>query len=233
MKIAIMQPYIFPYIGYFQLITAIDKFVFFDDVNFIKRGWINRNQILVNNQAHLFTIPLQKASQNILIKDTKISYNENWVEKLVNTIENNYTKAPNFESAFPLIKGVLEKNFNSISCLAIHGVQEICDYLDIKKEFELSSRLYSDTISLKKEHRLIEICKRAKSNEYINPIGGKEIYEWKDFKLKDIKLSFIQNNIQCYKQFNSEFIGGLSIIDVLMFNSKEEIKITLDKYKLI
>jgi len=233
MKIAIIQPYLFPYIGYFQLVNAVDKFVFFDDVNFIKKGWINRNQILINNQAHLFTIPLQKVSQNILIKETKISYNDDWIEKLLKNLKNNYKKAPHFETIFSLIEDILYKNFNSISNLAGHSIQEVSNYLEIKTDFKVSSENYSDTINLKKEQRLIEICKHANCTEYINPIGGKEIYEKKDFKLRGVKLNFIQNNIDCYKQFSSEFIGGLSIIDVLMFNSKEEIKDMLENYKLI
>lgn len=233
MKIAIMQPYIFPYIGYFQLVHAVDKFIFFDDVNFIKKGWINRNQILVNNQAYLFTIPLQKASQNILIKDTKISYNENWVGKLINTIEHNYKKAPYYKSTLHLIQEILKNNFNSISDLSRYSIKKVSNYLELHRDFDLSSEDYSETINLKKEERLIEICKRANCTKYINPIGGKEIYDKSNFELRGVELNFIENYIDCYKQFNSEFIGGLSIIDVLMFNSKEEIKDMLENYQLI
>ena len=176
MKAAIMQPYLFPYIGYFQLIKAVEKFVFLDDVNFIKKGWINRNQILINNQAYLFTVPLQKTSQNILIKETKISYNEDWIEKLLKNLKNNYKKAPHFQTIFSLIENILYKKFNSISYLARQSIQEVSNYLEIKTDFKVSSENYLDTINLKKEKRLIEICKQTKCTEYVNPIGGKEIY---------------------------------------------------------
>jgi hypothetical protein len=233
MKVAIMQPYIFPYIGYFQLIQAVDKFIFYDDVNFIKKGWINRNQILINNQAHLITIPLNKASQNILIKDTLISYEENWAKKLLNNLEHNYKKAPYFNDAYSLIKQILEKNFNTISDFAINSIIEVSNYLEINTNFELSSEKYMDSIYLKKELRLIGICKKNNATDYINPIGGKEIYTKEDFKNKGLKLKFIEPQINEYKQFNSGFISGLSIIDVLMFNSKEEVRKMLNNYELI
>ena len=233
MKVAIMQPYIFPYIGYFQLIQAVDKFIFYDDVNFIKKGWINRNQILINNQAHLITIPLNKASQNILIKDTLISYEEKWAKKLLNNLEHNYKKAPYFNDAYSLIKQILEKNFNTISDFAINSIIEVSNYLEINTNFELSSEKYMDSIYLKKELRLIGICKKNNATDYINPIGGKEIYTKQDFMNKGLKLKFIEPQINEYTQFNSEFVGGLSIIDVLMFNSKEEIIVMLNEFDLV
>ena len=112
-----MQPYFLPYIGYFQLINAVDKFIFYDDVNFIKKGWINRNQILINDKAHLITIPLNKGSQNIFIKDTWISYSENWVQKLLIKLDNNYRKAPYFNDVFPSIKNILEKKLKQYRIL--------------------------------------------------------------------------------------------------------------------
>jgi len=228
-----MQPYIFPYIGYFQLIDAVDKFIFYDDVNFIKKGWINRNQILINDKAHLITIPLNKASQNIFIKDTLISYSENWVKKLLIKLDNNYRKAPYFKDVFPLIKNILEKKTETISDLAINSIKEVSSYLGLNTEFELSSEKYMDSTYLKKEFRLIGICKKNNATDYINPIGGKEIYAREDFMNKGLKLKFIEPQINEYKQFNSEFVRGLSIIDVLMFNSKEEVKNMLDKFKLL
>ena len=233
MKVAIMQPYIFPYIGYFQLIQAVDKFIFYDDVNFIKKGWINRNQILINNQAHLITIPLNKASQNILIKDTLISYSENWVQKLLIKLDNNYRKAPYYNDVYPIIKKILEKKTETISDFAINSIIEVSNYLKINTNFELSSEKYMDSIDLKKTFRLIEICKKNNATDYINPIGGKEIYTKEDFKIKGLKLKFIEPQINEYKQFNSGFISGLSIIDVLMFNSKEEVRKMLNNYELI
>ena len=233
MKVAIMQPYIFPYAGYFQLIKAVDKFIFYDDVNFIKKGWINRNQILINNQAHLISIPLQKASQNILIKDTLISYDSPWRNKLTTKIEMNYKKAPHFKAAFPIVKNIIEAQEKTISDLAILGIKKIAYYLELDTKFELSSEMYQESKELKKENRLIQICKKNNADKYINPSGGEELYSKKDFYNKGMELQFIENSILPYQQFSfNSFISHLSIIDVLMFNSKEQITEMLQQYKL-
>ncbi|MCO6499931.1 MAG: WbqC family protein [Vicingus serpentipes] len=233
MKVAIMQPYIFPYIGYFQLINAVDKFVFYDDVNFIKRGWINRNQILVNNQANLFSIPLIKASQNKLINEVQLAIDEKWLKQFLNTIEFNYKKAPQFEEVNELIKNVFQGNYNSIAELAIKSVQVIANYLQLSTVFEISSEKYIQTKGMEKADRLIEITKLCQADTYINPSGGKELYDKEYFETKNIDLFFIENKIVPYSQFDSNFVGGLSIIDVMMFNTKAQIRNMITKYELV
>ena len=130
MTLAIMQPYIFPYIGYYQLAGAVDKFVFLDDVNYINKGWINRNNILINGQANLFTIPLKDASQNKLINEVEVSEGK-WSEKLLRTIEMAYKKAPCFSDAFPVINEVLSSEERLIGNLAKKSVQSVSDYLQL------------------------------------------------------------------------------------------------------
>lgn len=233
MKIAIMQPYLFPYIGYFQLINAVDTFVFYDDVNFIKRGWINRNQILVNNKSGLFTVPLKKASQNKLINEIETAIDEKWLSQFFKTLEQNYKNAPYFNETFQLLKKVFDKKQTKISSLAIDSVLQISKYLQLNTQFEVSSIAYPNSIDLSKAERLIAICKEKGSNQYINPSGGKELYHKNTFNKEDIVLSFIVNELLPYRQFGNEFVNGLSIIDVLMFNSKEEIRLMLNKYELV
>ena len=148
MKVAIMQPYIFPYIGYFQLIAAVDKFIFYDDVNFKKKSQINRNQILINGQANLFSVPLKKASQNKLINEIELRIDSIWVENFIITLEFNYKKAPYFKDIFPLIENILKKKTETISDLAIISIKEISNHLGLKTKFELSSEKYSDSIDL-------------------------------------------------------------------------------------
>lgn len=235
MKIAVMQPYIFPYIGYFQLINAVDKFVFYDDVNFIKHGWINRNRILVNGKDLLFTVPIQNISQNRKINETEIAemqYNK-WYKKFKKTLNNTYLKAPYYEEVIEIIENVFETRTKFIPDLTIKSVLIVCEYLGIKKQFESSSEIYSENVELEKADRLIDICKRNKSTEYINPIGGKEIYTKAEFAEKGINLKFLSTNQIDYKQFVNEFIPNLSIIDVMMFNPKDEIKRFLNEYKLL
>ena len=145
-----MQPYIFPYIGYFQLINAVDKFVFYDDVNFIKRGWINRNKILVNKEEKLFTIPVLKASQNKLINEIEVEIDEKWLQKFNTTLEQCYKKAPFFESTYQLIQDVFSTKHETIAELAIDTIVKISNHLELTTVFEESSLSYSDTKGLEK-----------------------------------------------------------------------------------
>lgn len=235
MKIAIMQPYIFPYIGYFQLIHTVDKMVFYDDVNYIKSGWINRNRILVNGKENLFTIPLKDASSFRTIDETEINQNlfPKWNKKFLKSMEQSYKKAPFFEEVHPLIQQILEKSHNTIADLCIDSIKQITNYLDLETVFEKSSETYAQTKGMEKADRLIEICKINKTNTYINPMGGKDLYQKDTFKKQDINLLFIENELSPYPQFNNDFVAGLSIIDVLMFNSKEDVKKMLSQYTLV
>jgi len=230
MKLAIMQPYFFPYIGYFQLINAVDKFIFYDDVNFIKKGWINRNKILINNQPQYITISIKDISPNRLIKDTQIIDNRDKIKK---TIFLNYKKAPLFEQVWPIIEDCLIFKTNFISELNIYSIKKICEYLGINKNFEVSSKNYTNTINLKKEKRLIEICKINNAQIYINPIGGQSIYKKETFLKEGIQLFFIKTKDISYKRFNDVFFNNLSIIDILMFNPIEKIIEMLNEYELI
>jgi hypothetical protein len=232
MRIAIMQPYLFPYLGYFQLINAVDTFVFYDDVNFIKRGWINRNQILVDNKAALFTVPLKKISQNKLINEIEIAIDEKWISQFFTTLEQNYKNAPYFEETFLILKNVFGKKQTKISSLAIESTLQVSNYLQLKTQFEISSIKYSSSMGKEKAERLIDICKEKEVKHYINPSGGKELYQKDTFIKEGITLSFMDNNLLPYTQFGNQFIKGLSMIDVLMFNSVEETNKLLSNYKL-
>lgn len=235
MKIAIMQPYIFPYIGYFQLINAVDKFVFYDDVNYIKGGWINRNQILLNGNKNLFTVPLKNASSFQTINETLIHTELylKWKKKFLKSLEQSYKKAPFFDFVYPLIHQVLETNHTTIADLCIDSIKQVYNYLALEVVFETSSEKYPETKGMEKAERLIKICRTNQANTYINPIGGKELYQKETFKENGIDLFFIENQLMPYPQFNNDFVPGLSIIDVLMFNSKEDIKKMLNQYQLV
>jgi hypothetical protein len=232
MKIAIMQPYFLPYIGYFQLLNAVDKFVILDDVNFIKRGWINRNRILVNGKAHLFTIPLKEASQNKLIKDIGISREANWRNKFLKTIEMNYKSAPFFDTVFPMINKIISSDETLISKFIIKGLIEIMEYLSIKTKLIRTSTIYENH-HLKAVEKIIDICRKENATLYINPVGGLNLYSKERFEEDGIKLNFITARPITYKQFRNEFVPWLSIIDVLMFNSKESINEYLNNYEFL
>jgi hypothetical protein len=223
MSIAIMQPYVFPYIGYFQLVHAADVFVFYDDVAYINRGWINRNRILANGKDQLFTLSLKDASQNKLIKDIEVADDVKAIEKLLTTIRMAYSKAPYFNEAFPVIEKTLRMPpGTSIATLCIDSVKNICDYLGLQRVYKLSSEEYNNR-ELKKADRLIDICHLEGQTHYVNAAGGKEIYTKEYYKERGINLDFLMSKKVEYSQFKNEFVPWLSMIDVLMFNSKEDI----------
>lgn len=233
MKVGIMQPYFMPYIGYFQLIKAVDSFVFYDDVNYIKSGWINRNRIIVNNESRFVTIPLIDASSNKLINEVRIQSASKEFLKILKTIELAYKKAPYFEEIYKLIKEILTREYQSIADIAIESVKCCSRYVGINTNFYTSSDRFSASKGKKKSERLQTICNELNADSYINAIGGQELYDKTDFAKNGINLNFIKCAVVQYQQYKSEFIPSLSIIDVLMFNSPEEVNHMLDQYELI
>jgi hypothetical protein len=230
MKLGIMQPYFLPYIGYFQLVNVVNKFIFYDDVNYIKSGWINRNRILLNGKAHYITIHLKGASSNKHVNEIEIIDNRSKLEK---TIISAYNKSPFFREAWPLVDNIINFETDKISELAIYSVVQTCKYLKIDAKFEISSKNYRQTSNLKSEKRLIAICNINKSSEYINPIGGIELYEKKIFMKEGINLSFLKTGSITYSQFSNTFIENLSILDIIMFNDKEMINTMLNCFELL
>ena len=232
MRIAVMQPYLFPYVGDFQLIRSVDKFILFDDVNYINKGWINRNRILVNNAPYLFTVPLAGASQNKLINETEVEGNEKWRVKFLRTVEMSYSKAPYFKEVFPLIKEIIYNSDTNLSHFVHFSIVSLADYAGISTRIIPTSQIYKNEL-LKGEDRIIDICLQESAGEYVNPIGGLELYSKEKFEQKGIKLLFVKTNEVTYKQNSNTFVPWLSIIDILMFCDKEQVNALLGKYELI
>jgi len=232
MKIGIMQPYFVPYIGYWQLMNAVDKYVIYDDVNYINRGWINRNRILNNDQPKYFNIPMLGASQNKLINEIHVNIDRKLMEKNLRIIESAYKKAPYYGDVYPLIEKIIKCDNDNLAGYIIHSFYIINDYLDITTELILSSNLKKNN-ELKGEEKILSICELLGADEYYNAIGGQKLYCYKDFEQRGIKLKFLQTNDIEYRQFGSIFEKNLSIIDVMMFNSCEKIKEYLNMFILI
>jgi len=234
MKIAIMQPYFFPYIGYFQLINAVDKFILYDDVTFIKQGWINRNRILLNDKEYLFSVPIKDISSNKYIKDVKIHQDLYYIfkKKLLKTIKQSYSKSPFFEAVFLLLQDTLNCEVETINDLAKHSIKSLCKYLYIDTILIDSSVDYQNG-HLHAQERVLDICKKENTNTYINTIGGKDLYSKDEFSRNGIGLIFLKPLIIEYKQYNNDFVPWLSIIDIMMFNGKDKIKKMLNNYALI
>lgn len=235
MRLAIMQPYLFPYLGYYQLVNAVDKFVFFDDVNFINKGWINRNQILQQNEAFRFTLPLIKASQNRLINEIEIADFAKWRKDFLKQIEFNYKKAPCFAFIYPWLSDFLfAKEYKLVSDLTAGSVQSIAGMLGLSTQFGFSSELnYKSEETQDGQDKILRICEMIGANNYINPKNGTGLYDIQHFKNRNIGLNFICMDDIIYRQFQADkFVPYLSIIDVLMFNDIEQTRELLNKYTL-
>ena len=228
MILTIMQPYLFPYIGYWQLINAVDTFVIYDDVNFIKKGYINRNSILNIDTTQRFTLELMRISQNKLINQIQIGGNR---KKLLKSIELAYKKAPEYEKVFPLIKTIIEYPEENLAKFIGHSLKHISEYIGIQTNFIFSSDINKDN-NLKGQDKILAICQHVKASHYINAIHGQNLYDKETFMHNRIKLNFIETELIEYRQFNNKFVPYLSIIDIMMFNTKNDIIHMLRKYKL-
>lgn len=231
MKLAVMQPYLFPYIGYYQLIYAVDEFIFLDDVNYINRGWINRNRIIVNSKEFLFTVPLKDASQNRTINSIEILKDNKWQKNMLKTLEMSYKKARYFSDAFPMLESIILSEEQLINEFITNSFRVINKYLNIDTPL-LSSSLQKKDMDLKGQDRILDLCLQRKADEYINPPGGVGLYSKDAFLKNNIQLHFIQTGEIKYNQFQPEFVPFLSIVDVLMFNSPETITDFLTQYTL-
>lgn len=227
-----MQPYFLPYIGYFQLINCVDKFVVYNNIQYSKKGWINRNRILVNGRDDYFTIPLRKDSDFLNVDQRFIadSYAKE-KNKIITRINELYKKAPQYQIISPLIAEVFNAEFDNLFEFILNSLKIICKFLEIKTELILSSAISIDH-SLKAQDKVIALCKKLNATHYLNPIGGTELYSKSVFNENNIELNFIKSNDIEYPQFNYDFIPWLSIIDVLFFNSKQDVQQFLNSYTI-
>lgn len=231
MKLAIMQPYYFPYIGYWQLIQSVDRFVIYDDVNYIKRGWVNRNRILINGEPRFITVPLQSSSQNKRICDIQLQPSNGWRNKSLRMLEVTYGRSLYFDDVFPVLENMIANGACNLAEYLAGMVTSLMGWMDIKTDVVLSSRIYgNDNVS--GEKRIMDICKRENADIYVNPQGGRELYTPELFSGNSIDLFFLKTKEHKYKQFGNEFVPWLSIIDVMMFNSQDEIREMLLEYDL-
>lgn len=215
MKIAIMQPYFLPYIGYFQLINAVDIFVVYDNIKYTKKGWINRNRLLQNGIDAMFSLPLKSDSDSLNVCQRELSSDFN-PDKLLNQFRGNYSKAPYYQETISLVEKIFRYEERNLFQYTLHSIQAICSHLDIKTELKISSHIPIDH-SLKAQDKVLALSKACGASMYINPIGGTELYSASVFASHDINLKFLKSNYFEYLQFSGIFIPWLSIVDILMF----------------
>ncbi|WP_411991650.1 WbqC family protein [Agarivorans sp. DSG3-1] len=229
MKLAIMQPYFLPYLGYFQLINAVDEFVIYDDIEYTKKGWINRNRLLSCQGEMLVTLPLKKGSDYLKVNQRYLA--DSWVKdrvKLNNRIRNWYIKAPYFESIEPIINQILFAPCVNLFDFIYNSLIHLLRYLQIQTPLIRSSTLDFDS-SLKGEGKVLAICELQSASEYLNPQGGVELYDKASFTRCGVDLQFLNCLPYEYEQFSPPFTPFLSIVDVLMFNDLATVKLMLNE----
>jgi len=233
MKLGIMQPYYLPYIGYWQLLNAVDKYVIYDDVNFIKGGWINRNRILNNGVVQYFNVPMIGSSPFKLINQIEVNNENVLVEKNKKTLRSAYHRAKMFEQVSPILYDILECQKDNLAEYLEFSIRAICKYLEINTKLYISSNIHKSN-ELHGEDRVIDICKSMGADIYYNAIGGKELYHSDEFKENGIQLYFLKTGDIVYQQGTSKrFEANLSIIDVMMNNDVRQIKQMLQQYTLV
>ena len=232
MRLSIMQPYFFPYIGYFQLIAASDVFVIYDNIKYTKKGWINRNRILVDGTDAMLSLPLQKASDTLDVRDRCLAMDYN-PEKLLSQIKGAYFRAPFFSLVFPLLERVFRTDERNLFGYVHASVLGVCQYLGIMTEIRISSNVAVDH-TLRGESKVLAICNALGADAYLNTVGGVDLYSNEHFSERGVNLQFIKSTPFEYTQFGAPFVPWLSIIDVLMFNSPEIVReYILTNYELI
>lgn len=229
MTLGIMQPYFMPYIGYWQLMAAVDTYVVYDDVNYIKGGWVSRNTILLNGQSHLFTITLNGASPNKLFNEITIRDD---FRKFFRMLESAYKKAPYYQPTMTLLEDICNYSNRSLGEFMLHSFELVFRYLGLHTNFILSSAINKDN-TLHGKDKVLQICHILGADTYYNAIGGRALYDKQEFYQNGVVLHFVQTSDVQYSQFHNKFVPNLSMIDVLMFNSPEQICHLLGIYKLI
>ena len=232
MKIGMMQPYFFPYIGYFQLLNMVDKYVVYDTGKFSNNKWGFRNRILINGSPGFFRVKTLKASQNKQFNEIKVSDDIESKKRMIHALECSYRRAPHFSEVMPMMEKFMLADYDNLFEYNVTAIRMICNYLGIKTEILIFSELDHGR-DLKRQYRIFDVCRTLGGDEYINAIGGMELYDFKEFWENGIELAFLETDEIVYPQFGGEFVPDLSIIDVMMFNSVPEIQDMLSRYTLI
>jgi len=232
MQVGIMQPYFLPYIGYFQLINAVNVFIVYDNIKYTKKGWINRNRMLQNGKDVMFSLSLKKDSDYLDVCQRELAADFNR-GKLLNQFKGAYQHAPYFAQTYPLVEQIVRYEEANLFRFLHYSIAKTCEHLGISTEIRVSSKIAIDH-DLKNQDKVLALCEAVGASTYVNAIGGMELYSKETFREKGIELKFIKSNPFAYPQFGDEFVPWLSIIDVMMFNPLDTIRTCIStNYELI
>lgn len=228
--VTIMQPYFLPYIGYWQLMSGVDEFVVYDDIQYTKKGWVNRNRYLVNGEAKYFTLPLKKDSDFLDVRDRYLS--DNWSQerrKILARIDGAYRRRPYFQNTMPLIEEIFLYEDGNLFAFIYHSIEKIAGYLGLSTPLIISSTLEVER-STKGAERVKAICKQRGAAVYVNPPGGRDLYDADDFSHSGVTLKFLESEQDYYDQGVDEFVPRLSILDILMNNDMSAVRAMLGNH---
>ena len=235
MTIGIMQPYFFPYIGYYALIKHSNHFVFFDTPQFIRHGWIDRNRILKPTDSWQYIkVPIVKHPRNTCINEISIQNEILWKNRIIRQVEHYKKKAIYYKNTIDLIKEVFNFEGNSIVDLNIKTVTTVMQYLNISFSFSVFSKLNLDISETNSpDEWALNISTKLNVTTYLNPVGGLSFFDKSKYQKAGINLKFLKTVLLPYDQKRTNFEPSLSIIDVLMFNSPESIRNMLEAVEFI
>lgn len=227
-----MQPYFFPYIGYFQLIGAVDLFIVYDNIKYTKKGWINRNRMLQSGKDVMFSLPLRSDSDSLDVRERALASDFNR-DKFLNQLRGAYSRAPEFAAVFPLVDRAVRHQDTNLFAYLHHALIRTCENLELTTPIRISSTVDIDH-GLKNQDKVIALAKAVGATTYVNAIGGLDLYERETFQAQGLELQFIRSTPFEYRQFGDPFVPWLSIIDVLMFNPLEAVRECISRnYELI
>jgi hypothetical protein len=231
MTVAIFQPYFLPYIGYWQLLAMVDCFVVYDNIEYTKKGWINRNRFLQGGADAYFTVPIKKASDFLTVAERQLADDFDR-DKLLRALAASYRKAPQFDLVYPLVERIVRAPLGNLFAYVHHSLVEVARFLEIATPLVLSSTMAIDH-TLKSEQKVLAICQALGADRYLNPIAGQALYSQAAFAAVSIRLDFVQPRPIVYPQFGGPFVPNLSILDVLMFNAKPAVRAMLSEVDVI
>lgn len=233
MKLAIMQPYFYPYIGYFQLMNFADVFVVYDDIQYVKQSWINRNRILVNGAPSYISVPLKKDSDYLDVRERSLAVT--WEKdrlKLIQKLKGVYSKAPFFKENFEPLKQAITNGETNLFKFLFENLLVVKKLLNIQTKLVVSSEIGEFT-ALQSQDKVMAICEALGATSYLNPIGGVDLYDKNEFARNGVELCFLKSRPFEYAQYGKPFQPFLSIIDVLMFNSCSRVQAMLSDYEIL
>jgi len=232
MKVGIMQPYFLPYIGYFQLLASVDQFIVYDNIKYTKKGWINRNRMLLNGTDAIFSLPLKKGSDSLDVVERELAGDFDRA-KMLNKFKDAYGRAPQFELTYPVLERIVQHEEANLFRYIRHSIVQLCEHLGINTEIRISSEILIDH-ELKGQDKVLALCKAAGADTYINSIGGVNLYVKDDFRNHGVDLKFIKAQSFVYRQFGAAFVPWLSVLDMLMFNPLDAVRACINEnYELV